>query len=203
MNTNDDKLLNSNFKVSEIPERPACALSDREETTPISSLADKAHTNMARSLWTPADEVSFETNESSMGIDVIDCTVNQFHIEQSQSDESRDFLYELQQHRKNNPKNLITGSLNINSTRNKFDTIQHMLQWRYIDILALCETKLDDSFPIGQFDVLDNNCFCRDCSSNCGGLMYCIRSDTPHCRRDYLEQAIHSRLGLELIIKQT
>ena len=26
-----------------------------------------------------------------------------------------------------------------------------MLQCRYIDILALCETKLDDSFPIGQF----------------------------------------------------
>ena len=61
-------------------------MSDREETTPISSLADKADTNMGHSLysWTPTDDVSFETNESSMGIDLTDCTVNQFHIEQSQ-----------------------------------------------------------------------------------------------------------------------
>ena len=85
-----------------------------------------------------------------MGIDVRDCTANQFHIAQSQSDQPRDFLYELQQHRKNNPKNLITGSLNINDIWNKFDNTQHMLQCRYIDILVLCETKLDDSFPIGH-----------------------------------------------------
>ena len=64
-------------------------------------------------------------------------------------DEPEDFLCMLQQHRKNNPRNLITGSLNINSIRNKFDAVQHMLKCQYMDILALCETKLDDSFPIG------------------------------------------------------
>ena len=202
LNTNDEKLPNSNFKVSE--KLPAGALSVREETIHISSLTDKVDTNMAHSLcsWTPADDVCVETKESSKGIDVTDCTVNQLHIDESQSDEPRDFLYELQQNRKNNPKNLITGSLNINSIRNKFDIIQHMLQCRYIDILALCETKLDDSFPIGQFDVLDYNCVRRDRSSNGGGLMYYIRSDIPHRRRDDLEQAVDSQLGLELIIME-
>ena len=203
LNTNDEKLPNSNFKVSE--KLPAGALSDREETIHISSLADKVDTNIAHSLcsWTPVDDVCVETHkESSKGIDVTDCTANQLHIDESQSDEPRDFLYELQQHRKNNPKNLITGSLNINSIRNKFDTIQHMWQCRYIDILALCETKLDDSFPIGQFDVLDYNCVRRDRSSNGGGLMYYIRSDIPHRRRDDLEQAVDSQLGLELIIME-
>ena len=82
------------------------------------------------------------------------------------------------------------------------DIIQHMLQCRYIDILALCETKLDDSFSIGQFDVLDYNCVRRDRSSNGGGLMYYIRSDIPHRRRDDLEQAVDSQLGLELIIME-
>ena len=69
------------------------------------------------------------------------------------SDEPEDFLYELKQHRKNNHSNLIIGSLNINSLRNKFDTVHYLLKCQYIVILALCETKLDDSFPKCQFDV--------------------------------------------------
>ena len=66
-----------------------------------------------------------------------------------------------------------------------------MLQCRYTDILALCETKLDESFSIGQFDVLGNNCVRRYRSSNGGGLMYYNRSDIPHRRRDDSEQAIN------------
>ena len=92
LNTNDEKLPNSNFKVSE--KLPAGALSDREETIHISSLADKVYTNMAHSLcsWTLADDICVETKESSKGIDVTDCTVNQLHIDESQSDEPRDFF---------------------------------------------------------------------------------------------------------------
>ena len=163
LNTNDEKLPNSNFKVCE--KLPAGALSDREETIHISSLADKVDTNMAHSLcsWTPADDVCVETNESSKGIDVTDCTVNQLHIDESQSDEPRDFLYEPQQHRKNNPKNLITGSLNINSIRNKFDTIQHMLQCRYIDIQIILSVNNNVNVCTGTFyeyltTIIDLHC---------------------------------------------
>ena len=106
----------------------------------------------------------------------------------------------LLQHRKNNPRNLITESLNINSIRNKFDAVQHMLKCQYIDILALCEAKLDDSFPIGQFDVPEYNCIRKNRSRNGGGLMYYIRSDIPHRRRDDLEHVIDSHMGFELMI---
>ena len=101
------------------------------------------------------------------------------------SDEPKNFLYKLQQHRKNDPRNLITGSVNISSSRNKFGTVQHMLKCQYMDILALCE-KLDDSFPIGQFDVPGYKCIRRDRSRNGGGLLYYIRSDIPHRHKDGL-----------------
>ena len=118
------------------------------------------------------------------------------------SDEPKDFLYELKQHRMNNHSNLITGSLNINSLRNKFDTVHYLLKCQYIDILALCETKLDDSFPKCQFDVPGYNCIRKDRSRNGGGLLYYIRSDIPHRRRDDLEHVIDSHMGFELIIME-
>ena len=51
------------------------------------------------------------------------------------SDEPEDFLCMLQQHRKNNPRNLITGSLNINSIRNKFDAYAEMSIYGYIGLM--------------------------------------------------------------------
>ena len=69
-------------------------------------------------------------------------------------------------------------------------------------IWALCETNLDDSFHIGQFDVPGYNCIRRDRSRNGGGLMYYIRSDIEHRRWDDLEHVIDSRKGFELIITE-
>ena len=83
---------------------------------------------------------------------------------------------------------------------NSDGSVQNMLKCQYMDILALCETKLDDSFPMGQFDVPGYNCIRRDRSRNGGGLMYYIRSDIPHCRRDDLEHVIDSPMGFERII---
>ena len=50
------------------------------------------------------------------------------------------------------PKNvnrLICAQLNINSLRNKFDSLVNINN--NIDILMISETKLDASFPSGQF----------------------------------------------------
>ena len=63
-----------------------------------------------------------------------------------------DFLNQLKIHRKANPTNLRSGSLNINSIRHKFPTVDYILQNGYIDIFGICETKLD-SFPETQFFV--------------------------------------------------
>ena len=49
-----------------------------------------------------------------------------------------------------NMNKLIFGHLNINSLRNKFDLLSEQVK-RSVDILMVSETKLDDSFPKGQF----------------------------------------------------
>ena len=52
--------------------------------------------------------------------------------------------------RNTNINNLIFGHLNINSLRNKFDILSEQVKGS-IDIFMVSETKLDDSFPEGQF----------------------------------------------------
>ena len=76
-------------------------------------------------------------------------------------------------------KNLVIGHLNINALANKFDALSLIIKDR-LDILVLVETKLDDSFPEGQFHIdgfstpyrLDRNC-------NGGGVMIYVRKDIP------------------------
>ena len=48
-------------------------------------------------------------------------------------DSSDDFIYRFEMHRKSNPANLAAGFLNINSIRNKFSALQHILCNSYVD----------------------------------------------------------------------
>ena len=54
--------------------------------------------------------------------------------------------------RKCNIGKIIVARLNINPLRNKFDSLIDQITGR-IDILMVSETKLDESFPIGQFVI--------------------------------------------------
>ena len=47
------------------------------------------------------------------------------------------------------PDKLILGHVNINSIRNKFDSLIYMPD-KNVEIFLFSETKLDDSFPPGQ-----------------------------------------------------
>ena len=107
----------------------------------------------------------------------------------------------LRMHRKSNPTNLIAGFLNINSIRNKFSPVQHILCNSYVDLLGVSETKLNDTFPDGQFHV-DNYVLNRkDRTSHGGGVALYVRSDIPHRRRHDLENIIDNfTSGLEIII---
>ena len=51
---------------------------------------------------------------------------------------------------KDNLKKLIFTHLNINSIRNKFDSLADIIK-DDIEILMILETKVDNSFPGGQF----------------------------------------------------
>ena len=74
---------------------------------------------------------------------------------------------------------IIIANLNINSIRNKFDQLKYLIKDN-VDILVITETKIDDSFPEGQFKMdgfaipfrLDRNC-------NGGGILIYVREDIP------------------------
>ena len=66
-----------------------------------------------------------------------------------------DYLHYAQKYRLNNPRNCIIGHLNINSIRNKFDAVECVLNEGLLDIFAISESKLDDSFHLSQFSVTD------------------------------------------------
>ena len=69
-------------------------------------------------------------------------------------DSTEDFIYRLRMHRKSNPANLFAGFLNINSIRNKFSAMQHILCNPYVDLLGVSETKLNDTGPDGHFMLI-------------------------------------------------
>ena len=56
----------------------------------------------------------------------------------------------LQTLRKDNLNKLIFAHLNINSIRNKFDSLADIIKDN-INILMISETKVDDTFLDGQF----------------------------------------------------
>ena len=81
------------------------------------------------------------------------------------SNKETDCFTELKTFRFKNPKNLIMGHLNINSLRNKFDSIKSIISPNF-DVFLVSETKLDESFPNNQFSITgyrmfrkDRNCF--------------------------------------------
>ena len=78
-----------------------------------------------------------------------------------------------------NPNRLIFAHLNINSLRNKFDLLTNIVKDK-IDILMISETKLDSSFPKGQFNLRGfSEPYRLDRNGNGGGKLVFIREDIP------------------------
>ena len=76
--------------------------------------------------------------------------------------------------RKKHPENVIISFLNINSIRNKFKNIMEVIGDE-IDVINFGETKLDDSFPKGQFKIPGCKTPYRlDVTACSGGLMVLI-----------------------------
>ena len=81
--------------------------------------------------------------------------------------------------RKDNLNKIILAHLNINSIRNKFDCLSEQVKGN-IDILLISETKIDGSFPVGQF-IIDGFSppYRLDRNGHGGGLMLFVRKDIP------------------------
>ena len=80
---------------------------------------------------------------------------------------------------KDNLNKLIFAHLNINSIQNKFDYLADVIKDN-IDILMISETKVDYTFPDGQFFL--NGCgkpFRLDRNRNGRSIMLFIRNGIP------------------------
>ena len=79
---------------------------------------------------------------------------------------------------------MIAGFLNINSIRNKFPVLQHILCNAYVDLMGVSENKLNDTF--NQFHV--ENCVLSRKDRGCVSLY--VRFDVLRRHRHELENII-------------
>ncbi len=85
---------------------------------------------------------------------------------------SKDCGTTLAEVRREGVGNIIIAHLNINSLRNKFDSLAQLVSGN-IDILIIGETKLDDSFPSNNFIINGfKKPYRRDRNSDGGGLWF-------------------------------
>ena len=85
---------------------------------------------------------------------------------------------ELKNTRLKNPNRLIIAQLNINSRRNKFDSLVRMLH-NNLGILLISETKTDSSFPTAQFQTEGYTAYRLDRNAKGVGILLYIQEDIP------------------------
>ena len=112
---------------------------------------------------------------------ISNCNSSEFYSEENESSDlskTKDIcLNVLTSLRKDNVDRLIFAHLNINSIRNKFDNLSQLIRGK-IDVLLISETKIDDSFPKGQFLIDGFSAPYRlVLNYQGGGLMLFVRED--------------------------
>ena len=83
---------------------------------------------------------------------------------------------QVQQHRLQNPKNVILGHLNANFLRNKIEAIEELMQ-NNINISLFSEIKLDETFPNQQLKISGYKMFRRDRNKRGGDIMFYINEN--------------------------
>ena len=83
-----------------------------------------------------------------------------------------------------NPNKIIIAHLNINSIRNKSEMLS-LLFHGVIDILMICETKIDDSFPTEHSIIEGYSIIYRlDRNDRGGGIMLIVKDNLLTSRLD-------------------
>ena len=85
--------------------------------------------------------------------------------------QANDCISVLKALRSDNSNKLIFAHINIISMRNKIESLSTQVKGN-IDVLMVSETKIDDSFPVGNF-VIDgfSTPYQLDRDSNDGGIV--------------------------------
>ena len=78
-----------------------------------------------------------------------------------------------------NVNKAIIGQININSISPKFNQLKKLVL-KHVDVLVVCETKLDETFPSSQFHMDGFSLQYRlDRNRNGGGVMIFVKEDIP------------------------
>ena len=106
----------------------------------------------------------------------------QNHISNPESNSKHDnsFNYdELKCLRLANKNNLLLGYININSIRNKIEQLASIISDSF-DVIAIAETKLDETFPTSQF-IIDSYMkpYRYDRNKHGGGLLVYVKVGIP------------------------
>ena len=75
--------------------------------------------------------------------------------------------------RRKHPKNVFLGHLNVNSLRNKFESLNELIKDTF-DIFLVSESKLDSSFPDSQFSIPGYHIVREDRNKNGKGILFYI-----------------------------
>ena len=94
-------------------------------------------------------------------------------------DDDTDIFNQLKKYRLKNANKVILATLNINTIANKFTALKEIVS-NHIDILIIEETKLDETFPKGSFEIPGfKEPFRKDRNIHGGGIMVFVREDIP------------------------
>ena len=124
-------------------------------------------------------EKSSTSNLNSEKLDNTEINLTYQSNSRSINNASLNSLSELSELRRRSVNRVLIGNLNINSIRNKFDQLKDTVL-KYIDILILTETKLDETFLTSQF-LMDgfSKPYRFDRNKYGGGVMIYIRDTIP------------------------
>ena len=128
---------------------------------------------------TLSSEKSSTSNLNSEKLDNTEINLTYQSNSRSINNASLNSLSEISKLRLRNVNRVLIGNLNINSIRNKFDQLKDTVL-KYIDILILTETKLDETFLTSQF-LMDgfSKPYRFDRNKYGGGVMIYIRDTIP------------------------
>ena len=111
----------------------------------------------------------------NQGFNVEECNSDETNFDQKVTDGNR----VLKSLRCNSLNKMVFAHLNIKSIRKKFELLPEQVRGN-VDVLMVSETKVDDSFPIGNFLIRGFSPPHRlGRVSKGGGIMLYIREDIP------------------------
>ena len=101
---------------------------------------------------------------------------SKFSLEDKKRIDAKTILKSIHQ---DNPNKLVFAHININSLRNMFELFVDQVKGK-IDVLMISETKIDVTFPLGNF-LIDgfSKPYRLDRDSLGGGMLLYVREDIP------------------------